>query len=68
MESYSHSCSLGAYLHFMTSLASVYIPRGLTRGLIHCPLSFKTVNEPIVIVHTTIAPAYARESKPIIKG
>jgi hypothetical protein len=55
-------------MNIMTSLASVYIPRGLTRGLIHCPLSFKTVNEPIVIVHTTIAPAYARESKPIIKG
>ena len=33
---------------------SVYIPK----GFIHCPLNFKRVDKPILLVHATLAPKY----------
>jgi hypothetical protein len=50
-------------MYTITSPSSVYIPK----GLIHCPLNFKRVDKPIFMFHTTIAPAYAKDPKLIIK-
>jgi hypothetical protein len=50
-------------MYTITSPTSVYIPR----GLIHCPLIFKRVDKPILMFHTTIAPAYAKDPDLIIK-
>ena len=46
--------------YIITKPTSVYIPK----GLVHCPLNFKRIDKPILLVHATIAPRYfKKESK-----
>lgn len=41
-------------IHKITTATSVYIPK----GMIHCPLHFKRVDKPILLVHCTLASKY----------
>jgi hypothetical protein len=43
-------------LRKITSPCSVFIPK----GMIHCPLIFKRVGNPIFFVHTSMAPEYSK--------
>jgi hypothetical protein len=47
-------------IHTITTPASVYIPK----GMIHCPLHFKRVDKPLLFVHASIAPKYAKIELP----
>jgi len=47
-------------IHVITTPASVYIPA----GLIHCPLNFKRVDKPVLLVHSTLASKYYKLPKP----
>ena len=47
----------------ITAPTSVYIPA----GMIHCPLDFKRVDKPILLVHATMASKYVKEESKIIK-
>jgi hypothetical protein len=47
----------------ITAPTSVYIPA----GLIHCPLEFKRVTKPILLVHATLAAKYVKEDSKIIR-
>lgn len=40
----------------ITSPTSVYLPK----GLVHCPLNFKRVDKPILLIHATIASKYSK--------
>jgi hypothetical protein len=40
--------------HIITTPATVYIPS----GMVHCPLEFKRVDKPILLVHCTLASKY----------
>lgn len=40
--------------YIITAPTSIYIPK----GLIHCPLNFKRIDKPVLLVHVTIAPKY----------
>ena len=50
-------------IHKITKATSVYIPK----GMIHCPLHFKRVDKPILLVHCTLASKYVKEEDKIIK-
>lgn len=50
-------------IHNITVPTSVYIPK----GMIHCPLHFKRVDKPILLVHCTLASKYVKEEDKIIK-
>jgi hypothetical protein len=41
-------------IHIITTPATVYIPK----GMIHCPLEFKRVDKPVLLVHCTLASKY----------
>jgi hypothetical protein len=41
-------------IHIITTPATVYIPK----GMIHCPLNFKRVDKPVLLVHCTLASKY----------
>ncbi len=43
-------------IYTITTPTSVYVPK----GLIHCPLHFKRVDQPILFVHAVIAPKYSK--------
>ena len=51
-------------IHKITTPTSVYIPA----GMIHCPLEFKRVDKPILLVHCTLASKYVKEEDKIIKN
>lgn len=40
----------------ITTATTVYIPKGMW----HCPLDFKRVSQPVLFVHSTIAPKYRK--------
>ncbi len=50
-------------IYKITAPTSVYIPA----GMIHCPLEFKRVDKPILLVHCTLASKYVKEEDKIIK-
>jgi hypothetical protein len=50
-------------MYTIISPSSVYI----TSGLVHCPLVFKRVDEPIGMFRTTIEPNHAKDPDMIIK-
>jgi len=50
-------------IHKITRTTSVYIPA----GMIHCPLEFKRVDKPILLVHCTMASKYVKEEDKIIR-
>jgi len=41
----------------ITRPTSVYIPK----GLVHCPLNFKRVDKPVLLVHSSLAPKYTKK-------
>src|SRR4030067_3215 len=41
----------------ITSPTSVYIPK----GLVHCPLDFKRVDKPVLLVHSSLASKYTKK-------
>ena len=43
-------------IHTITTPCSVFIPK----GMVHCPLTFKQVGKPLLLVHTSIAPKYLK--------
>ena len=47
-------------IHKITTATSVYIPK----GLVHCPLHFKRVDKPILLVHCTLASKYYKLPNP----
>ncbi len=51
-------------IYKITAPTSVYIPA----GMVHCPLEFKRVGKPILLVHCTLASKYVKEESKIIKG
>ncbi|MBN2061352.1 MAG: hypothetical protein JW882_13145 [Deltaproteobacteria bacterium] len=40
----------------ITSPTTVYLPK----GFVHCPLNFKRVDKPILLIHATIAAEYSK--------
>jgi hypothetical protein len=40
--------------HIITTPTTVYIPK----GMVHCPLEFKRVDKPVLLVHCTLASKY----------
>jgi hypothetical protein len=42
--------------HIITEPTSVYIPK----NMIHCPLEFKVVRKPLLLIHTTLASKYEK--------
>jgi hypothetical protein len=50
-------------IHKITTPTTVYIPA----GMIHCPLEFKKVTKPILLVHCTLAEKYVKEDSKIIR-
>ena len=42
---------------FVRSNESVYIPK----GLVHCPLGFKRVDKPVLLVHSSLASKYTKK-------
>ena len=42
--------------HIINTPSSIYIPK----GLVHCPLNFRRVNKPILLVHATLASSYSK--------
>ena len=43
--------------YIITKPTSVYIPK----GLVHCPLNFKRIDKPVLLVHCTMAPRYFKK-------
>jgi hypothetical protein len=50
-------------IHKITTPTTVYIPA----GMVHCPLEFKKVTKPILLVHCTLASKYVKDPERIIK-
>jgi hypothetical protein len=42
--------------HIITEPTSVYIPK----NMIHCPLEFKVVRKPLLLIHATLASKYEK--------
>lgn len=49
-------------IHKITSPTTVYIPK----GMVHCPLTYKRVDKPIILFHTSIAPKYEKAPDSVI--
>jgi hypothetical protein len=45
-------------IHTITSPTAVFIPK----GMVHCPLDFKRVDKPILLLHTSIASDYVKDT------
>lgn len=43
--------------HIITTPSSIYIPK----GLVHCPMTFKRVEKPILLIHATLASKYTKK-------
>jgi hypothetical protein len=45
-------------MHVITTPTSVYIPK----GMVHCPLNFKRIDKPVLLIHSTIASKYEKNA------
>ena len=43
-------------IHKITTPTSVYIPK----GMVHCPLNFKRIDKPVLLIHCTMASKYEK--------
>jgi hypothetical protein len=44
-------------IYKITSPTSVYIPR----GMVHCPLDFKKVDKPLLLIHSSLTSKYVKK-------
>jgi len=50
--------------HYIDTTAIVYVPK----GLMHCPIYFKTVNKPVMFMHICASPGYTRSKGDLTTG